>query len=101
MWALDVWAVLTSRVQIRRCRRRPKQWQQGVRPPGEDYVGERMRLAGLRAGGTSTSCRANRAAGAVMGGTAKEKQEGLLKEEEGLPAPGRTRRKRPEQHPVE
>lgn len=81
MWALDVWAVLTSRVQIRRYRRRrPKQRQQGVRPPGEDYVGARMRLAGLRARGTSTSCRVNRAARGSHGWYSQRKAGGFAQE---------------------
>lgn len=58
--------------------------------------------AGLWAGGTSTSGKGNRTVKGKSGeAKLKGRQEDLLKKEEWLLAPVRTRRKRPEQHPVE
>lgn len=58
--------------------------------------------AGLWAGGNSTPAKGNRTVRGKSGvAKPKGRQEDLLKKEEGLSATVRTRRKRPQQHPVE
>lgn len=104
MWALeftqDFWAALTSRGTNKEVVTEAPGAMGS--PAREQTVSVRMRLAGLLSGGTSTSCKANRAArGKSKVVKPKGRQEGLLKKDEGLLATVRTKRKRPEQHPVE
>lgn len=99
MWALeftqDVWAALTSRGTNK---------EVVTEAPGAMGSPAREQTVSVRmtSGGTSTSYKANRAArGKSRVVKPKGRQEGLLKKEGGLLATVRTKRKRPEQHPVE